>query len=559
MNLEHMKNTINRRPDIPAILFFIGMGVILCIVIAVTETQPHHGSPPSTQLEQDGLRGVSTVVGLIGLLAILAVRRWVNIKPLRFLLKASAVTLVVFAGVSYFYTTRSLTRRHYLNFHDAFHYFLGCKYIEETGYNEFYNCYYKALKEREDRRYTPNMRIRNLHDYGYIRIKHAVENADCSKFSKARWEAFKTDSTLFADFLSDGATRDHGYNGTPLSAAVFGFVANIPKVTYENLVYLTFFDLFALSILFAVFTWGFGWRMGLLAALFHFVNFGDYYYHVSFFRYWWWVTLGVGITCLHKEKHGIAALFLVASAMLNVFPVLFIGALGIRILYTTVKERRLAPLHRTFLIWSVIGAIAFGGISLTNRNPIEQYEEFFDNMEQHSGLLTGTRAGFRYNFLFQGVTGEDFLKNPVNIREKYHRNRVAITISALLLLGLFSLLIVRLDDAQAAIIGGFALLFFLFSTVRYYYALAPLLLLLWVNDIKTYRGILLCALLFFMMSVVHLAWWRTTFSPFVTNTLYTAMFTLYLGVIFVVLGKRSGLFSSLLSRMKPAASNQNPA
>ncbi len=521
-------------------LFFIFVGFAICILVYLTKTGPREGAAPLTQVEHDLIRGLFSALTALGLVVVLVVRKLKNQRVKRFLrptMKGAAALLVAGACVMYFYTARGATRRHYLNFHDLFHYFLGCKYYPEVGYNDFYSCVLQADAEKKRPRWRDNMKSRDLVTYKRSTVAKVREQSDCSMFSEERREEFRKDTDLFSRYSPRGAIADQGYNGAPFSAYVASWVANIPELDYQNLTLLTFVDLMGLSLMFAVLVWGFGWRVAFLAALFHTVNFADFFYHVSFFRYWWMVTLGIGLACLYRRKYGPSAVFLTVSAMLNVFPVLFFAGIALKLLVSLITERTLKPHYKTFVAWAVAATIVCGAISCLNSRPLERYQTFFSNMGTHSALLGDRRTGFKYNFFFRGEFTKDSPR--VSYRDKdrdLKRYGVPYFVLVGLILAFGAFVVLRLDDFRATVLAGFLLFFMLFSTVVYYYCVASILVLFWAEDINRKRGVVFVGLLFLMMSLLYIAWWVFQHKVFVVNTVLTGLFTIYLASIVTYFG-----------------------
>lgn len=544
---------IKRYPFLPWSSLFVFIGAAICALAYRYESEA--GPPPFelTTYESDYLRGVVAAVTALGLVALLAIRRY---KPTmldeQFLTRAkAAVILLVIAGsLIYFYAPRGIARRHYLNFHDLYHYFLGLKYYPEVSYNNFYACHLQADQERPRPRYRARDRVRDLNDYRRRRASDILAQADCSAFSEERWREFRHDIDLFDRFMGRRALLDHGYNGTPFHALVGGTIANIPEVTYSSLVVLTFVDILMLSLLFAVLVWGFGWPAAVLFALFLFSNFADFYFHVSFFRYSWFFTLGIGLACLHRERYAPAAVFLTASAMLNVFPLLFSAGLVLKIVVSWLKEKSLTPHHKTFVTWAVASTILFGALSVTHDEPLERYRSFFSNMSMHSPKLTTKRIGFRYNFMYRGEITEDSPQISYDTKaEDFRRIRVPYTIIVALILALGAALALRLDDFRATVLMGFLLFFILFSTVAYYYAVASVLVLLWARELDKNRGVAFMILLFGLMATVYLFWWQTQFRKFVNNHVLTMLFTVYLAAVMYAYARETGLTTTLKERL----------
>ena len=541
-----MPTLFQKHPWLPWSLFFVALGLGLCLLIYSTEIDPPPDAYDMTTMESDNLRGLVAGVTAAGLILLIAVRRlrpalrpeapnrWFNVV---------VAALVILGSLTYFYVPRGVARSRYLNAHDLYHYFLGAKYYGEVGYNEYYGCHLRADQERRRPKYRARDRVRDLRDYRLRRVAEVRREADCSGFSEERWEEFRHDLDYLDRFSQRRVITDHGYNGTPFHALLASNFAELFEVDTRGLVLATFVDIMAVCLLFAVLVWGFGWPVTALFALFLFANIGDFYFHVSFSRYWWLLTLGSGLACLERQRYGAAAVLMVLSAMLNVFPLLFFAGLGVKMLFQLVRERRLEGKYKTFVTWAAGATVICAALSLTHDRPVERYQTFFSNMSRHSGLLTSTRTGFRYNFMYRGEVIED---DPHSSWSSKREDLVALypvyipLVGMILLLG--ALIALRLDDLRATVLSGFLLFFMLFSTVIYYYALASVLVLLWIRDLERRRGLVMLALLFATMGLVHIGWELSEYRRFLNTALLTFFFTFNLGVSLIVLAFSSGLF-----------------
>jgi hypothetical protein len=396
-------------------LLFLVLGVGISILISITDGSPTRNENDWSVYDNDAATGVIAGLVCLGLLLVVAIERFKSSllsDGNKRILKVVAVLLVAAGASTYFYTARAVAQIRYPKTWDSYHYFLGAKYFRELGYNNLYACHVLADSQQRRPKYAPNDRIRDLENYRTIRVRQALQGAEevCSNaFSDERWEEFKRDTRLFDRYNIKRVINDHGYNGTPLHAVIAGGLAQIPEVTWENLVRVSFIDIIGLSIMFAVVVWAFGWKVAFLFALFFFTNFADRFGYIgaSYFRYQWMVTLGIGLALLKKEKYAASAVFITLSAMLNVFPLLFFSGIGAKIAHKFYKERRFDPNHKTFLIWAIGATLVFGGISLMQERNIHNYSQFLSNMSRHSALLTKSRIGFQYNFHFRGEIRED--------------------------------------------------------------------------------------------------------------------------------------------------------
>ena len=530
------------RPDRRLLLtgLLLVLPIPLCWLIFTMET------PPITRSGYIGIEGFTYrtdynhalmgIVALVSSVAALVValvngsRAWLRSHLIRRLLTVATLALVTFGAVLYFYGSR-VARTHYPWFQDSYHYLLGPKYFAELGYDGLYGCHLQADAQRPQRRYADTDRVTDLtrDEAAYVRDVRA--SADCAEFSAERWEEFQRDVLFYDLTVRKQALRDRGYNGTPFHTVVAGTLANLVRVDYETVLGLTFIDLTAICLLLAAVSWVFGWRVGCVFALFVFTNFADRFNFIgaSFFRYIWFACLVLGLTLMKKERHGVAAVLMVAAAMLNVFPLLFFAGIGVKIVFEWWEHRRIDPKHRTFVIWAVAATLAFGVVSLAQRNPVSTYGKFLGAMRHHSRELTSMRVGFQYDFLFRGeILKSDAVVSYDDKADDLRRLRpVYYTLAgAVLILGV--LVARRLDDLSATVLVGFLLFFLWFSTVSYYYAVTALLLLLWHRPEDRRVGLIFASILFGLTAGIYLLWYLTdNHLKFLNNTAMSTMLTVY--------------------------------
>ena len=544
-----MFEKLKKYPWLSYATLFVILGVYLCVMIYKTDAEI---GPPPFELSAAGtdyLKGAAAGLAALGLITLILVQRfrpqWLEgATKIKAAFKVAAVLLIVYGALAYFYSNRGLAQRDFLKFHDLYHYYLGLKYFPEVGYNDFYECHLRADQERRRPRFRDRDRVRDLDTYRIRTAREIRRGADCSGFSEERWEEFRHDIDVFDRYTHRGVLRDHGYNGTPFHARVAGAIANLPEVSHENLLLMSFIDIFGLCLLLAVLCWGFGWQGAFLFALILFTNFADRFYFISasFFRYQWLITLGLGLACMKRQRYGAAAVLMVLSAMLNVFPLLYFAGLGIKMLFQLVRERRLEKKYKTFLAWATGATVICAALSLTHDRPVERYETFFSNMSMHSGLLTRSRIGFRYNFMYRGEVTEDDPRYSYSRKAEELRRLYPIYIpltAVILVLGL--LIARRLDDVRASVLSGFLLFFMIFSTVEYYYASAAVLALLWVDELHLKRGKALAALFFALMGSAYLIWSHSQYLRFMNNHVLSGLFTIQLAATLIYFARTTGM------------------
>src|SRR5207245_8463138 len=89
------------------------------------------------------------------------------------------------------------------------------------------------------------------------------------RFTSERWSAFREDVAFFREALGPQYTAvlaDHGFNPTPLWAAIGGSLANlVPAGSHAGVFLLTLLDPLLLAAAFAAVAWTFGLRVALLS------------------------------------------------------------------------------------------------------------------------------------------------------------------------------------------------------------------------------------------------------------------------------------------------------
>jgi hypothetical protein len=222
----------------------------------------------------------------------------------------------------------------YYHRHEFYHYYLGSKYSKEVGYVRLYEC--TAIAEIESGR-GASVRKREIRDLRVNLIKpmeatYVVTDPDqCKKhFTPERWEAFKKDVDWFyksaAGSYWEGMLKDHGYNPPPVWTMTGKFFGSFDAAGD------TFFKILAcIDILFhlgcvVMFGWAFGWRAMAVATVFWGCNApANFYWTGGAFLRMDWIFLLVASLCLaRKRMFLLAGAALTWSALLRVFPGIFV-------------------------------------------------------------------------------------------------------------------------------------------------------------------------------------------------------------------------------------------
>lgn len=262
------------------------------------------------------------------------------------------LTLLAF-GVFFDFGNPNTRYSEFYHRHEFYHYYLGAKYFEEVGYKRLYEC--SLVAEAEDGGLAsvrdPKRQIRDL----YTNLIKPVSETyvltgpgRCKQHFRAeRWAAFKRDIDWFRrssdrDYWQ-GMQTDHGFNPPPVWIVTGKLFASVGAASDSVLKVLASIDVMLYAGCFLLLHWAFGWRVRTIAALFWGANApADFYWTGgAFLRQDYWFLL-VAAVCLARKRRFVASGFaLTWSALLRIFPGLFvIGWAIIMALYVVDAIRR---------------------------------------------------------------------------------------------------------------------------------------------------------------------------------------------------------------------------
>lgn len=410
-------------------------------------------------------------------------------RALRVILASLAITTTCASGVL---TVGSLAtiRPHFFDIRDQFLYHLGTRYFDEVGHKKLNHCLVEAA---HDAGWKVPRTIRELATNNRIPTDVVLERGECKKrFTDARWRALKSDMVVFHESLTSWGNwwevtlLDHGFNGTPVLRRVIATSTSFFETTHASLTRLGYLNLIAVFIaLFSVLFWV-GWRECVACAVILFAYPGDGFIHIaSIPRYFWFSSLLVGVAALHRGHFALAGAALTFSASLKIFPVLWLA--GPLVLFAAALLQRwrkmpwlvgsrspdLTSLLRFVVAGAVSGALLFIW-SIVDAHGLSNWTEFLEQMRLNGTRLAAGCIGFKYDFLRplmerEGGVGPALrrLANPIAFGITLHHIQILlqVTLAALVLRRC-----ARLPPAEAAMLGGFGLLFIFLGPVRYYYA-----------------------------------------------------------------------------------------
>lgn len=292
---------------------------------------------------------------------------------------------------------------------DQFHYYMGSKYFRELGYFDLYRCVAKAEREAGRGAELDHALIRNLEDSRIYPGTWARQDAARCRatFAPDRWEQFKHDIAAFRGVFFKKtpfvmAVSDHGFNATPIHAAWLKWWSSTVHVSRAGLTLLAQLDSVALLGALGFMYWGFGIEACAVVALIVGLGFPWGYDWVggSFGRLAWILWVCAGLALLRKDRPFLGAAALTVAGLLRLFPMMFVGGMGLCVVIRWIKDRKLAASGRRilagFAITTAVG-LAFGGTAAG----FGKYRDFFHTMDRHShtpltnqmGLVTFLASG----------------------------------------------------------------------------------------------------------------------------------------------------------------------
>jgi hypothetical protein len=257
--------------------------------------------------------------------------------------------LAALAAVSLAVYTNVFTFR--IHYHEFAHYYLGSKYFRELGYGTLYAALLRAEAEASGGPLAAS-EARDLAVTGGLAPAPALlarSQAVKDAFTSERWRAFAADAAFLRQRLGEHyatVLRDHGFNASPLWAALGGALANrVPPGSHAGLRVLAVLDPLLLAGTFAAVGRVFGVR-GALLALIHFcVVYGATFEWVggAFLRYMWFSATALALCAFARARPGLGGALLGFAAALRVFPALFLAAIVLGAAPGAVRSRRVPP------------------------------------------------------------------------------------------------------------------------------------------------------------------------------------------------------------------------
>jgi hypothetical protein len=272
------------------------------------------------------------LVALAGLLFTLA-RRGVISRRHRVLIFAVLVgALASYPNFGVLHPNQSGYRPGHIHYYDAFHYFMGAKYLPELGYSGLYEA--TLVAGRELGAFGGISYVRDLATYVPRPTTTVGPEPIRSRFSNARWETFKRDLTFFGPRIDAWPELlvDRGYNDPPPRALLLHLLVGCLPVSAPTLALLSSLD-YVLMIAAAGAVWrAFGAVPTALTLTFLSLSFFARFDYIggSLLRWDWVAALLAGVAALARGSGTTGGLLLGYAAAARVFPALFLIPLVIK-------------------------------------------------------------------------------------------------------------------------------------------------------------------------------------------------------------------------------------
>lgn len=220
----------------------------------------------------------------------------------------------------------------HIHYWDAFHYFMGAKYLPELGYSRLYETTFVAGRELGG--LGPVTHLRDLTTYSYRGVDSIDAQAIRGRFSQERWLMFKRDLAFFSPHLEPwpGPLLDHGNNDPPPRALLLHILLRWIPANLVTLTLLTSLDYLLVIAAYGLVRRAFGEIPTALAFAFFSLSFFARFDFLggSILRWDWIAALLIGLAAFARGFGGTAGIFFGYAALARIFPILFLVPLGMK-------------------------------------------------------------------------------------------------------------------------------------------------------------------------------------------------------------------------------------
>jgi hypothetical protein len=296
-------------------------------------------------------------------------------------------------------------RFHYPGFvhADVVPYTLGAKYFPELGYTRLYECIAVADSEAGLGPRVARRVLTDLETYEVRGTKRILADPGrcTAHFAPERWADFERDVAWFRGvFAPEGwedLQLDHGFNATPLWAALGALLATAP-VSAKQVLWLASLDPILDLVAFAALVWAFGWRASAVVIVYWGTNrvAGFDWTGGAFLRHDWLAASFVALALLKKGFPLAAGILFGSAALLRAVPGVFFLGPALVALVHLVRTRRLLPgreLPRLAAGAAIAAALLLPLSAL--RVGADAWLEFAENLRHHRTVPASNTLGLR--------------------------------------------------------------------------------------------------------------------------------------------------------------------
>jgi hypothetical protein len=370
----------------------------------------------------------------------------------------------------------------HVHYWDAFHYFMGAKYLPELGYSRLYEATYTAGRELGAFDYVTH--LRDLETYALRDATSVDRSAVRSRFRPERWEAFKRDLAYWGPHINEwrGLLQDHGYNDPPPRALLLHLLTRAVPANAVTVTALSSLDYLLVAAAFVAVRWGFGELPAALSGAFFFLSWLARFDFIggSILRWDWIAALLAGLSLFARGRNTAAGALLGYAVLARIFPVLFLVPLGVKWLQGRFSGVRDPALSRALAAVAAVLVLAAMGVAAMGDERVH-LREYEVKIQRHSEAAFANSVGLRPLIAMhtapwsQGPDGRVYVAHGALLAARPSGAVTALAAALYLLAALPLILRARhLESVMYAV----PLVFCALSLSGYYYSFLVLLVLL---------------------------------------------------------------------------------
>lgn len=293
------------------------------------------------------------------------------------------------------------------------HYYIGAKYYKEIGYKDFY----RELARNEIKNGRGIMiertQIRDLEKYElfsgsrvYGELLSAHSNLSPSGSAQLSKDVDNI-RTLFGYAHYQNILTDHGYNGSPLYTAIFGFLFKMFPASYSFFTVMALLDILLLIGGLTLIWLAFGPLAGTVSSLI--IGLGEPWSYLwtggSVGRYLWFFLFCLGFALLRKNNRLLSMSILCVAGLLRIFPFVFVLGISLNFIFNVLKNKTTDVNYRW--IYGAVLVLAIGFAIPIFAYNFDIYPQFLEKMRLHAQNQSLNRITLSYIFNNKLITLHD--------------------------------------------------------------------------------------------------------------------------------------------------------